>query len=103
MTYTIRLLLLVFSISLLSTGCGTKTKTEDENVKLTGEVKIDGSSTVYPITEAVAEEYRTKQPDVKVTVGVSGTGGGFKKFSRGETDINDASRPVKKQEDSICT
>lgn len=50
---------------------------------------------LYPITEAVAEEYRKLQPDNRITVGVSGTGGGFKKFSRGETDISNASRPIK--------
>jgi phosphate transport system substrate-binding protein len=59
-----------------------------------GEVKIDGSSTVFPITEAVAEEFRSEAPNVRVTVGVSGTGGGFKKFLRGETDINNASREI---------
>lgn len=58
------------------------------------EIKIDGSSTVYPITEAVAEEYRSVAPKTRVTVGFSGTGGGFKKFLRGETDINDASRKI---------
>lgn len=58
------------------------------------EVKIDGSSTVFPITEAVAEEFRSEAPNVRVTVGVSGTGGGFKKFLRGETDINNASREI---------
>jgi phosphate transport system substrate-binding protein len=85
------------------TACGSKSSPDAENKeKLTGEIKIDGSSTVYPITEAVAEEYRTQQPEVKVTVGVSGTGGGFKKFGRGETDINDASRPIKDKEDSTC-
>ncbi|MGH7214569.1 MAG: PstS family phosphate ABC transporter substrate-binding protein [Tepidisphaeraceae bacterium] len=58
-------------------------------------IKIDGSSTVYPITEAVAEEFqKEKKGAVKVTVGISGTGGGFKKFVRGETDISDASRPI---------
>lgn len=60
-------------------------------------ITIDGSSTVYPITEAVAEEFQTsKKGAVKVTVGISGTGGGFKKFCRGETDIQDASRPIQK-------
>lgn len=85
------------------TACGGKqeTKTESTTV-LTGEIKIDGSSTVYPITEAIAEEYRSEQPKVKVTVGVSGTGGGFKKFYRGETDINDASRPIKAKEVKVC-
>jgi phosphate transport system substrate-binding protein len=60
----------------------------------TNEIKIDGSSTVFPITEAVAEEYRSEAPNTRVTVGLSGTGGGFQKFLRGETDINDASREI---------
>jgi phosphate transport system substrate-binding protein len=65
---------------------------------LTGTVKADGSSTVYPITEAVAEEFKKIVPGVNVTVGVSGTGGGFKRFCAGETDISNASRPIKKEE-----
>ncbi len=66
-------------------------------------IKIDGSSTVYPITEAVAEEFqKAKGGKVKVTVGISGTGGGFKKFCRGETDISDASRPIQKKEMDAC-
>ncbi len=66
-------------------------------------VKIDGSSTVYPITEAVAEEFqKAKKGAVKVTVGISGTGGGFKKFCRGETDISEASRPILKKEMDAC-
>lgn len=65
---------------------------------LKGRVTVDGSSTVYPITEAVAEEFQIKNSDVRVTVGISGTGGGFKKFTRGETDISDASRPIKSSE-----
>jgi len=66
-------------------------------------VKIDGSSTVYPITEAVAEEFqKAKRGAVKVTVGISGTGGGFKKFCRGEIDISDASRPITKKEMQAC-
>jgi phosphate transport system substrate-binding protein len=64
-------------------------------------IKIDGSSTVYPITEAVAEEFQ-KSTKVKVTVGESGTGGGFKKFCRGETDISDASRPISTKEMDAC-
>ena len=60
-------------------------------------VKVDGSSTVYPVTEAVAEEFQKAEKNaIKVTVGISGTGGGFKKFCRGETDISDASRPILK-------
>ena len=66
-------------------------------------VKVDGSSTVFPITEAVAEEFqKAKKNAVKVTVGISGTGGGFKKFCRGETDISDASRPILKKEMEEC-
>ncbi len=66
-------------------------------------IKIDGSSTVYPITEAVAEEFQiSKRGKVRVTVGISGTGGGFKKFCRGDTDISNASRPIKKSEMEAC-
>ena len=66
-------------------------------------VEIDGSSTVFPVTEAVAEEFQqAKRGKIKVTVGISGTGGGFKKFCRGETDIQDASRPILKQEMEAC-
>ena len=76
---------------------------------LTGKIVIDGSSTVYPITEAVAEEFHAANPGVDVTVGFAGTGGGFKKFCNGETDMNDASRPIKtadtadaKSEGTLC-
>jgi phosphate transport system substrate-binding protein len=69
---------------------------------LSGAVEIDGSSTVFPITEAVAEEYRNEQGGVQVTVGVSGTGGGFERFCAGETDVSDASRPIKAEEAEIC-
>ena len=66
-------------------------------------VKIDGSSTVFPITEAMAEDFqKSKKGKVKVTVGISGTGGGFKKFCRGETDISDASRPILRKEMDDC-
>lgn len=65
-------------------------------------VEIDGSSTVYPITEAVAEEFRHEQPDARVTVGVSGTGGGFQRFCRGELDISNASRSIRQSEIDAC-
>jgi phosphate transport system substrate-binding protein len=65
-------------------------------------IKIDGSSTVYPVTEAVAEEFQKANKGIQVTVGVSGTGGGFKKFCRGETDISNASRPISKSEMQDC-
>lgn len=65
-------------------------------------VQVDGSSTVFPITEAVAEEFQKQAKEVRVTVGISGTGGGFKKFCGGETDISDASRPIKPSEVELC-
>src|SRR5690606_7321261 len=66
-------------------------------------VRIDGSSTVYPITEAVAEDFQiAKRGAVRVTVGISGTGGGFKKFCRGELDIVNASRPITELEMESC-
>ncbi len=68
-----------------------------------GDIKIDGSSTVFPITEAVAEEFqKTKAGKTKVSVGVSGTGGGFKKFCRGETELSNASRPILQKEIDAC-
>ncbi len=94
-------LALLLATALVAAACGSRNDGGEEG-RLGGEVRIDGSSTVYPITEAIAEEFRIDQPDVKVTVGVSGTGGGFNKFSRGETDINNASRPVKAQEAEDC-
>ncbi|WP_255474215.1 PstS family phosphate ABC transporter substrate-binding protein [Pontibacter qinzhouensis] len=90
------LLAVVLTGSLLS-GCGPQ-YSEDADFSLTGSISIDGSSTVYPITEAVAEEYRYHAPNVRTTIGVSGTGGGFKKFSRGEIDISNASRSIKESE-----
>lgn len=65
-------------------------------------VQVDGSSTVFPITEAVAEEFQKTAKDTRVTVGISGTGGGFKKFCSGETDVSDASRPIKPSEVELC-
>ncbi len=66
-------------------------------------IKVDGSSTVYLLTEAVAEEFqKANRGHIRVTVGISGTGGGFKKFCRGETDIADASRPILKEEMELC-
>lgn len=99
------ILFISFTGLITLSSCGNK---ESENsgqnaeVQLTGYVNIDGSSTVYPITEAVAEEFKKVAPDVKVAVALSGTGGGFKKFGRGETDINNASRPIKNPEDSLA-
>lgn len=69
---------------------------------LEGRVNVDGSSTVFPVTQAMAEEFSLVAPDVQVPVGVSGTGGGFELFCRGETDISDASRPITEEEAQIC-
>jgi phosphate transport system substrate-binding protein len=108
------LLMMTAAVAFSAAACGTAapvtsepatTSAASESVavqptgaKLSGEIRIDGSSTVFPITEAVAEEFLAVYPDVKIPVGVSGTGGGFKKFIAGETDINDASRPIKDAE-----
>lgn len=94
------ILAVVASFSFILTGCGggSDDQSQDASGQLSGSVKVDGSSTVYPLTEAVAEEFMKVHPRVRVTVGVSGTGGGFSKFLRGETDINDASRPIKPSE-----
>lgn len=93
--------ILLFSLGLALASCGGN---QDKKAAsgLTGDIRIDGSSTVFPLTEAVSEEFRGVEPEVKVTVGESGTGGGFKKFSRSETDINDASRPITSEEIEFC-
>jgi phosphate transport system substrate-binding protein len=88
-------LILITAVALSVISCGNNKK---EGSKDSGSISIDGSSTVYPVTEAIAEEYRAEAPDVNVTIGVSGTGGGFQKFGRGETDISNASRPIKEDE-----
>jgi len=76
--------------------------TTQQNLELTGTIEIDGSSTVFPITQAVAEEFRNVHPSVRVNVGVSGTGGGFRRFTSGETDISDASRPISESERALA-
>ncbi len=89
-------------VILILASWSCKPGTGADGSELTGSINIDGSSTVYPITEAVAEEFKKVHPAVKVSVALSGTGGGFKKFGRAETDINDASRPIKSAEDSTA-
>ena len=94
-------LLNILAMSLLVVaGCSSDdsdSNTEDDD-NLTGSVEVDGSSTVYPVSEAVAEEFNKLYPNVRVNVGVSGSGGGFKRFTNGETDISDASRPIRENE-----
>jgi phosphate transport system substrate-binding protein len=82
------------------TACGANT--QGSSTHPAGEVKIDGSSTVGPLSKAAADLYSDEQPRVNAVVGVSGTGGGFKKFCSGETDISDASRPIKDSERRAC-
>ena len=91
--------IIAIALSLLVAVYSASAQKKEE---LKGEVHIDGSSTVYRISEAVAEEFGHANPKVQVTVGISGTGGGFKKFCAGETDISDASRPIKKTEAELC-
>lgn len=90
-------MILAMMASLLLVACDNTTNTEKTPAgsELAGRVRIDGSSTVFPLTEAVAEEFTTVAPKVRVTVGISGTGGGFQKFLNQETDIANASRPIK--------
>jgi phosphate transport system substrate-binding protein len=87
---------------LLTVACGGRQEQGAESGGGTQLIRVDGSSTVFPITEAVAEEFQKKNQNVRVTVGISGTGGGFQKFCRGETEISDASRPIKPTEIEAC-
>ena len=87
---------------LLLIACNSGDNKSDSNSTLSGVVKVDGSSTVFPVTEAVAEEFGKVHPKVRVTVGISGTGGGFKKYCVGEIDINDASRTIKGKEIKVA-
>jgi len=94
--------LLGAAVVAISLGLGSFDPADAGDKKMSGSVRVDGSSTVFPITEAAAEEFRAVAPKVRVTVGFSGTGGGFKKFLLGETDINDASRPIKDKEMALA-
>ncbi|MYB41497.1 MAG: PstS family phosphate ABC transporter substrate-binding protein [Chloroflexi bacterium] len=99
------LAMLALAATMLIGACGGDDgggETTGSGEKLSGSVAVDGSSTVFPVTEAVAEEFRSVGPDVRVTVGVSGTGGGFEKFCSAETDISNASRPIKQSEIDSC-
>lgn len=96
-------LILILAVAFAFTiGCNSSNQNTESKAEASGTINIDGSSTVYPITEAIAEEFRSVEPKVRVTIGISGTGGGFKKFARGETVISDASRPIKSSETEAC-
>jgi phosphate transport system substrate-binding protein len=108
-------LALLLLVAALAAGCGgggredsaddgttTTAASGDGGGDLSGRIEADGSSTVGPFTSAAAERFQAEQPDVQVTVGVSGTGGGFERFCRGETDISNASRPIKDEEAQVC-
>ena len=97
------LLGLTLATALVAAACGgTDEPSGGGTTALSGNIVIDGSSTVAPITEAIAEEFRKEQSGVQVTVGTSGTGGGFTKFCNGETDISDASRAISDEEKTAC-
>jgi len=89
-------------VLIASLGAATTAAMAVDVADLNGQIRVDGSSTVYPITEAVAEAFAEEAPNIRVTVGVSGTGGGFKRFAKNETDISDASRPIKAKEQKLC-
>ncbi|MFG3255324.1 PstS family phosphate ABC transporter substrate-binding protein [Streptomyces sp. NPDC048172] len=95
---------LVFAGALALSACGGGDAGggSGDGEELSGKVKIDGSSTVAPLSTAAAEFYAEEQPKVRVTVGTSGTGGGFEKFCAGETDVSDASRPIEDDEKKLC-
>jgi phosphate transport system substrate-binding protein len=96
---TNRLLPLVL---LAAVACGGADAGTAKNGNLSGTIRMDGSSTVAPLAEAAAELFSDDNPDVRITVGTSGTGGGFEKFCNGETDVSDASRPIKDAEKKAC-
>jgi len=98
-----RLPLLVSMLALaFAAGCARDGNEGMDGEALSGRVEIDGSSTVFPITEAVAEAFQAEHRQARVTVGFSGTGGGFKRFCSGETDLSNASRPITPAERELC-
>lgn len=92
---------IIICICLFLISCNNNKSNNSLNNSSAG-ISIDGSSTVYPLTEAIAEEFRSVQPKINVTIGVSGTGGGFQKFGRGEINIANASRPIKEEEKAVA-
>jgi len=104
-TRTAAISALAISSALVLAACGGGSSSDSSasgDSGLSGAVRIDGSSTVYPLSALAAEDFMAANPGVQVTVASSGTGGGFEKFCRGETDANDASRPIKDEEAAAC-
>lgn len=101
-----RSLIAVISAGALAIGVAACGNSDDSSSNggsaVSGAIAIDGSSTVYPFAQAAAEQFQTENPDARVTVGESGTGGGFEKFCKGETDVSNASRPIKDEEKELC-
>jgi phosphate transport system substrate-binding protein len=106
-----RNLLVLGSVAVLALGiaaCGGDDDDDDSgssgssSEEVSGTIRIDGSSTVQPFAQAAAELFAEENPDVEITVGAAGTGGGFEKFCAGETDISDASRPIEAEEKQLC-
>ena len=95
-------LLLVSTVGLAACGGGATTGNDGNPAASSAVITVDGSSTVYPVTEAVAEEFQKAHPGARITVGISGTGGGVAKFCRDEIDIADASRPIRPVEAEAC-
>ena len=95
----------VAALALATVACGGDNgagTTDGTTQDLSGTIRVDGSSTVAPLAEAAAELFREDNPNVQITVGTSGTGGGFEKFCNAETDVSDASRPIKDEEKAKC-
>ncbi len=93
----------IAALALLLSACGGDNGDSDSGSGVSGDVSVDGSSTVFPMSQAAAELLREEEPGVKVAVAESGTGGGFERFCAGETDISDASRPIKEDEEvPVC-
>jgi phosphate transport system substrate-binding protein len=110
---TITTIALLLALLALAAGCGGGRGGDDDEAadtttaasgdgELSGRIEADGSSTVGPYTTAAAERFQRQESGVQITVGVSGTGGGFERFCRGETDLSNASRPIKDEEAEIC-
>lgn len=98
-------LALVGAMGLFLAACGgneTGGKASEKKEQLTGQISIDGSTTVFPIMEAVSEEFRVEYPEVKAPIGTSGSGGGFKLFTAGSTDLSNASREIKEEEKALA-